>query len=305
LVADTSKYFSTPQVGGISRKGTIVMAEPVRKARRALNSRQLQLFCLVAVIAVVILLPLFWLLISSFKSAGEYTAYPIQFFPSRLRWSNYFGILFYPPFTFALLRTFGLGITTAVITCITSAMAGYAFARLGGRSNRKLFMVVIVLLILPNIVMLLPQFVLYAKLKLINTYWPWYLAALGATNPLYIFMYRQFFLGFPKELEEAAEMDGATPFGIFFRVFLPNAKPAMATIFIFAFNAVWGDYIMPTMFLNDPSKLLGTLLAYGFSPHYQTIFLAATVIYILPVFILFLLVQKNIQKSMIFSGLRG
>jgi ABC-type glycerol-3-phosphate transport system permease component len=254
---------------------------------------------------VVILLPLFWLLISSFKSVGEYTAYPIQFFPSRLRWSNYLGILFYPPFTFALLRTFGLGITTAVITCITSAMAGYAFARLGGRSNRKLFMVVIVLLILPNIVMLLPQFVLYAKLKLINTYWPWYLAALGATNPLYIFMYRQFFLGFPKELEEAAEMDGATPFGIFFRVFLPNAKPAMATIFIFAFSVVWGDYIMPTMFLNDPSQLLGTLLAYGFSPQYQTIFLAATVIYILPVFILFLLVQKNIQKSMIFSGLRG
>jgi len=154
-------------------------------------------------------------------------------------------------------------------------------------------------------VMLLPQFVLYAKLKLVNTYWPWYLAALGATNPLYIFMYRQFFLGFPKELEEAAEMDGATPFGIFFRVFLPNAKPAMATIFIFAFNVVWGDYIMPTMFLNDPSQLLGTLLAYGFSPQYQTIFLAATVIYILPVLILFLLVQRNIQKSMIFSGLRG
>ena len=286
-------------------KGTIVMAEPVRKARHALNSRQLPHFCLVAIIAVVILLPLFWLLISSFKSAGEYTAYPIQFFPSRLRWSNYLGILFYPPFTFALLRTFGLGITTAAITCITSAMAGYAFARIGGQGNRHLFKFVIVMLIVPNIVMLLPQFVLYAKLKLVNTYWPWYLAALGATNPLYIFMYRQFFLGFPKELEEAAEMDGATPFGIFFRVFLPNAKPAIATIFIFAFNAVWGDYIMPTIYLNDPNQLLGSFMAPGFSPHYQTTFLAGTVIYILPVFLLFLLVQKNIQKGMIFSGLRG
>jgi ABC-type glycerol-3-phosphate transport system permease component len=294
-----------PQVGEPGEKGTIVMAEPVRKARRALWSRQFAHFCLLAVVAVVILLPLFWLLISSLKTNREYTAYPIKFFPSQPQWSNYLGILFYPPFTFALLRTFGLGITTAAITCITSAMAGYAFARLGGRSNQKLFMVVIVLLIVPNIVMLLPQFVLYAKLKLVNTYWPWYLAALGATNPLYIFMYRQFFLGFPKELEEAAEMDGATPLGIFFRVFLPNAKPAIATIFIFAFNAVWGDYIMPRIFLNDPSRLLGTFLAGGISPQYQTIFLAATVIYILPVFILFLLVQKNIQKSMIFSGLRG
>jgi len=281
------------------------MAEPVRKARRALKSRQLAHFCLVAVVAVVILLPLFWLLISSLKTSGEYMAYPIQFFPSRLRWSNYLGILFYPPFTFALLRTFGLGISTAAITCITSAMAGYAFARLGGRSNRNLFVVVIFLLILPNIVMLIPQFVVYAKIKLVNTYWPWYLAALGATNPLYIFMYRQFFLGFPKELEEAAEMDGASPFQVFFKVFLPNAKPAMATVLIFAFNAVWGDYIMPTIYLNDPSRLLGTFLASGFSPQYRTIFLAATVIYILPVFLLFLLIQKNIQKGMIFSGLRG
>jgi ABC-type glycerol-3-phosphate transport system permease component len=292
-------------VGDTGEKGTIVMAEPVKKARRALQTRQFAHFCLVAVVAVVILLPLFWLLISSLKTNGEYTAYPIKIFPSQPQWFNYLGILYYPPFISAIFRTFGLGITTAAITCLTSAMAGYAFARIGGRGSQHLFMVVIVLLILPNIVTLIPQFVLYAKMKLVNTYWPWYLAALGATNPLYIFMYRQFFLGFPKELEEAAEMDGASPFQIFFKIFLPNAKPALATILIFAFNAVWGDYIMPVMFLNDPSRLLGTFMAYGFGPQYRTIFLAATVIYILPVLFLFLLVQKNIQKSMIFSGLRG
>ena len=292
-------------MGDTGEKGTIVMAEPVRKARTALNSRQFAHFCLVAVVAVVILLPLFWLLISSLKTNGEYTAYPIKFFPSRPQWFNYLGILYYPPFISAILRTFGLGITTAAITCVISAMAGYAFARIGGRGSRHLFMTVIVLLILPNIVMLIPQFVLYAKLKLVNTYWPWYLAALGATNPLYIFMYRQFFLGFPRELEEAAEMDGASPFQIFFKIFLPNAKPAIATVLIFAFNAVWGDYIMPTIYLNDPSRLLGTFLAVGFGPQYRTIFLAATVIYILPVLFLFLLVQKNIQKGMLFSGLRG
>lgn len=281
------------------------MPEPVRKARRALKSGQFAYFCLVVVVAVVILLPLFWLLVSSLKTNEEYTAYPIKIFPSRPQWFNYLGILYYPPFISAVFRTFGLGITTVAITCITGAMAGYAFARIGGRSSRKLFMVVIVLLIVPNIVTLIPQFIVYAKLKLINTYWPWYLAALGATNPLYIFMYRQFFLGFPRELEEAAEMDGASPFQIFFKIFLPNAKPALATILIFAFNAVWGDYIMPTMYLNDPSHLLGSFMAPGFSPQYQTPFLAATVVYILSVVILFLLVQKNIQKGFIFSGLRG
>ncbi|MCX6038469.1 MAG: carbohydrate ABC transporter permease, partial [Chloroflexi bacterium] len=214
-------------------------------------------------------------------------AFPIKFIPSRPQWSNYLNILYYPPFSSALLRTFGLGITTAAITCVTSAMAGYAFARIGGKASRNLFKVVIVLLIVPYIVTLLPQFVLYARLKLVNTYWPWYLAALGATNPLYIFLYRQFFLGFP-----------------FFRVILPNAKPAIATIFIFAFNAIWGDYIMPTMFLNDPSKMLGSALAIGFGPRVPAIFLAATAIYIIPAVLLFLIIQKNIQKGFLFSGFR-
>jgi ABC-type glycerol-3-phosphate transport system permease component len=188
---------------------------------------------------------------------------------------------------------------------MTSAMAGYAFARLGGKGSKSLFTVVIILLIIPSIVVLLPQFILYARLKMINTYWPWYLAALGATNPLFIFMYRQFFLGFPRELEEAAEMDGASPFQIFFRIFLPNAKPAVATILIFAFNAVWGDYIMPTIFLNDPSRLLGSFMAPGFPPQYYPAFLAATVIYILPMILFFLLVQKNIRKVFLFTGLHG
>ena len=280
------------------------MTEPVRKARRAFKTKQFAHLCLVAVVAMAILLPIFWLLVSSLKTNNEVMAFPIKFIPSQPQWSNYLNILYYPPFSSALLRTFGLGITTAAITCVTSAMAGYAFARIGGKASRNLFKVVIVLLIVPYIVTLLPQFVLYARLKLVNTYWPWYLAALGATNPLYIFLYRQFFLGFPKELEEAAEMDGSTPAGIFFRVILPNAKPAIATIFIFAFNAIWGDYIMPTMFLNDPSKMLGSALAIGFGPRYPAIFLAATAIYIIPAVLLFLIIQKNIQKGFLFSGFR-
>lgn len=280
------------------------MTEPIRKARRAFKTKQFAHLCLVAVVAIAILLPIFWLLVSSLKTNNEVMAFPIKFIPSQPQWSNYWNILYYPPFSSALFRTFGLGITTAAITCVTSAMAGYAFARIGGKASRNLFKVVLILLIVPTIVTLLPQFVLYARLKLVNTYWPWYLAALGATNPLYIFLYRQFFLGFPKELEEAAEMDGATLAGIFFRVILPNAKPAIATIFIFAFNAIWGDYIMPTMFLNDPSKMLGSALAVGFGPRVPAIFLAATVIYIIPAILLFLFIQKNIQKGFLFSGFR-
>jgi ABC-type glycerol-3-phosphate transport system permease component len=116
-------------------------------------------------------------------------------------------------------------------------------------------------------------------------------------------MYRQFFLGFPKELEEAAEIDGASPSRIFIEIILPNSKPALATILIFAFNSVWGDFITPIIFLNNPSKLLGPWFA-GASVG-SSFVLAGAVLYMLPVIVLFLLIQNNIQKGMLFTGLRG
>ena len=273
--------------------------------RFAIHAKLNRLFVYLALVAVglLVILPVLWLFISSLKTDAELTTYPIRFLPEHPQWILYYYALFYPPFLSALLRTFGLGISTAAITCITSAMAGYAFARIKGAGRKRLFSLVIILLIVPSIVLMIPQFILYANYHLINTYWPWYLAAFGATSPLYIFMYRQFFLGFPKELEEAAEIDGASPFRIFINIILPNSKPAMATILIFAFNAVWGDFITPTLFLNDPYQLLGPWLA-GV-PTNISIFLAVTVIYMLPVIILFIFIQKNIQKGMLFTGLRS
>lgn len=252
---------------------------------------------------LIIVLPVFWLFISSFKTDAELSAYPIQFLPKHPQLITYYFVLLYKPVTTAGLRTITLGITTALITCITSAMAGYAFARIKGAGRKPLFSLVIALLIVPNIVLLVPQFILYSHYHLIDTYWPWYLAAFGATSPLYIFMYRQFFLGFPKELEEAAEIDGATSAGIFIHIILPNSKPALVTILIFAFNAVWGDFITPVMFLNNPYKLLGPWLAGA--PVNASTALAATVLYMLPVIILFILIQKNIQRGMLFTGLHG
>ncbi len=256
-------------------------------------------------VGLIIVIPVLWLLVSSLKSDNELSAYPIQILPKHPLYQliTYYLTLRYLPLTLAMLRTFVLGITTALITCLTSAMAGYAFARIKGAGRKQLFSLVIALLIVPNIVLLVPQFILYARYHLIDTYWPWYLAAFGATSPLYIFMYRQFFLGFPKELEEAAEIDGASPARIFIHIILPNSKPALATILIFAFNTVWGDFITPTIFLNDPYKLLGPWLAGA--PVNAAFVLAGTVIYMLPVVILFLLIQKNIQKGMLFTGLHG
>lgn len=187
-------------------------------------------------------------------------------------------------------------------------MIGYAFARYNVPGSRQLFALVIAMLILPFIVILIPQFIVYAKIKLTNSYWPWILGAL-AGSPFNIFLFRQFFLGFPKELEDAAEIDGCTPFQIYSQIFLPNAKPVIATVMIFTFMGVWGDYLMPSIYLNANKTLLGVTLATAFkNPQgfdLKTISLAASVLYILPMIIVFFFAQKHILKGVITSGLKG
>ncbi len=266
-------------------------------------------YAILIVIAILMMLPVFWLLSTSLKTDSTYMAWPIQFLPNPWRWVNYVRIFTMTTFLKVALRTAYLGTVTSLITAFTSAMAGYGFARYkdaGG--NRSLFGLIIAMLIVPGIVTLIPQFMVYARLKLVNTYWPWYIGALGG-SPYFIFLFRQFFLGFPRELEEAAEMDGCNAFRIFLDILLPNSLPVLATTFILSFTWTWGDYITPLIYLQDSKTLLGVTMATAFvDPHgnaLHTVSFAATVIYILPMVILFFLGQKYILKGMITSGLKG
>jgi ABC-type glycerol-3-phosphate transport system permease component len=237
-------------------------------------------------------------------------AWPIHFLPVNWRWVHYQLVFTMTPFVRVALRTAVLAIFISAVTAITSAMGGYAFARFQDvKGNHRLFRVIIVLLIVPGIVFLIPRFMVYSYLHLIpNTYWPWILGAL-AGEPYFIFLYRQFFLGFPKELEEAAELDGCGPWRIFWQILLPNSKPVIATVLIFAFNGIWGDYLTPSLFLSEKMTLLGVKMATAFvDPHgnaLRTVSLAATVIYIMPLIVIFFFGQKYILKGLITSGLKG
>jgi len=267
-------------------------------------------YAILIVVAVLVVTPIIWLLLSSLKQDSDYMAWPIHFLPINWQWINYERVFTLTPFVKIALRTAVLGISCSIIVAITSAMGGYAFARFQDvNGNSRLFRVIIVLLIVPGIVFMIPQFIVYSYVHLIpNTYWPWILGALVG-SPLFIFLYRQFFLGFPKELEEAAELDGCNPFQIFWLIILPNAKPVIATVLIFAFNGIWSDYLQPTLFLNDQMQLLGAKMATAFvDPHgnaLRTVSLAATVIYILPLVIVFFFGQKYILKGLVTSGLKG
>lgn len=266
-------------------------------------------YSLLILTSLILIAPVFFMVISSLKVDAEYLTYPIRVFPSTPQWQNYQLVFTMTPFAKVALRTAVLALSTAALSAVISSMVGFAFARyLDVNGNKQLFGLVIAMLIVPFIVILIPQFILYARLKLTNTYWPWILGAL-AGSPYNIFMFRQFFLNFPKELEDAAEIDGCTPFQIYWRIFLPNAKPVIATVMIFGFMGVWGDYLMPSIYLNASKTLLGVTLATAFkNPQgidLKTVSLAASVIYILPLIIVFFFGQKHILKGVVTSGLKG
>lgn len=265
-------------------------------------------YVILLVTTLFLMVPLFFMVVASLKVDSEYMSYPIKLFPTVPQFANYLQVFTMTPFVKIALRTGLLAFTVAVIVTITSSMAGYGFARYDVPGNKQLFTLVIAMLIVPFIVILIPQFILYARLKLTNTYWPWILEAM-AGGPFFIFLFRQFFLGFPRELEDAAEVDGASSFRIYAQIFMPNSKPVIALTMIFAFNGVWGDYLKPLIFLSSSKQLLGVVMATAFkNPQgfdLKTVSLAANVIYVLPLIVVFFFAQKHILKGVVTSGLKG
>jgi len=278
----------------------------VRKQWRLVLSYAL-LYFTVAVMAA----PVVWMILSSLKSEPEFTQYPPIILADPIRWDNYWSALTWIPFFRYTWNSTFLATMFATFTLTTSAMVGFAFARLEAPGKAKLFAIVVSLLMVPSIVTIIPQFVIFARLGLTNSYWPWFLWGIAA-SPFHIFLFRQFFTAIPRDLEDAAEVDGAGPFRVFWQIFLPNAKPALATSFILNFVGVWGDWVAPVIYLDDVKTTLAVKLA---TPTYTnpgdvsghifvTITLAAAVIYTIPPVIMFFIAQKNIMEGVVTTGLK-
>jgi ABC-type glycerol-3-phosphate transport system permease component len=265
-------------------------------------------YLILILITLLVITPIIWLVITSLKQRSEYLTYPLRWLPEVAQWTNYQQALEMVPY----MRYFGNSLFLAwifsTLTVITSSMAGFAFARLSAAGKSRLFGLILAMLIVPSFVTVIPQFVIFSRLHLTDTYWPWVLWGLSG-SPFHIFLFRQFFLNMPKELEEAAEVDGASIWRIYWQLFLPNAKPVIATSFILNFSWVWGDWFYPVIYLSDKNTLLSVVVAKGYAdPQGNTLVplaLAASVIYLLPLFLMFLFGQKYIIQGLVTSGLKG
>ena len=262
-----------------------------------------------AVFAILFSLPTIWLVITSLKREVEYASYPITILPANAQYMNYSLALTFFPYLTYFMHSVVLAGSFTVLTVAVSSAAGFGFSRHRGVPGRNvLFAMVLSTMMVPGLVTLVPQYMLFSQFNLVDSYWPWILWGLSG-SPFHIFLFRQFFLSIPRELEDAAEVDGCGKFRIFWQIFLPNSLPVVAASSIFSFTWVWGDWLYPSLFLSDDITTLAVKLATSYrDPHQNpliTLTMAGVVIYVLPMVIVFFLAQKYIIQGVVTTGLKG
>lgn len=280
----------------------------IHKFRRGLE--QFWLYFIIITIAILFLLPIFWLLISSLKAETDFMKWPIVWFPTVPKWDNYVRVLIEPKFAFvkSTLNSIFLALVFSVPNVISSAIAGYAFARMKAPGRNGFFVILMAMMMIPQSITVIPQFVLYSRLGLVNNYLLWFLWGV-AGSPFQILLFRQFFAAFPKELEDAAAIDGAGPIRTFFAIFLPNAKPVLAVTFLFAFSWVWGDWFHQALFLTSEKATIAMKLASAFTDPrgnpIVTLTLAGLALYAIPLIIVYALMQRQLVQGIVTTGLKG
>jgi multiple sugar transport system permease protein len=266
-------------------------------------------YALLVLGAAIFIVPFLGMLSVALKTRQQVFAYPPQLIPETLHWENFIeawtGFL---PFTLYLLNSLKISINAVVGNLVSCALPAFAFARLRARGKNILFATVLATLVLPAEVTIVPQYLLFTNLGWNNTHWP-LLVPPWFGWPFFIFLLRQFFLTIPKDLDDAARMDGASSWQILWYVILPLSKPALATIIIFSFIGNWNNFLGPLIYLRDQDLFtlsVGLLQFQGsFGLVQYQYMMAVSVIMLIPVLIVFLIGQRLFVEGITFSGLKG
>jgi multiple sugar transport system permease protein len=279
----------------------------VRSSRVSGRLNRLIIYLLLIGTSICFLIPFAWLIISAFKASDEIFVYPPVWWPEHWEWDNFYKALTTLPFgRYALnsLLIAGLNVIGNVVSC---SLVAYGFARFRFPGRRILFMVLLATLMVPNQVLLVPQFVLFHQLGWNNTFLPLTVPAFFG-SAFYVFLLRQFFLTLPPELEEAAKIDGAGSLRTFLTIVLPQVKPALTAVAIFSFQGAWNDFLQPLIYLNDPNKFTLQLGLAQFQGTYHTewnLIMAATVVVMLPMLIIFFLAQRYFIEGITMTGMKA
>jgi multiple sugar transport system permease protein len=264
---------------------------------------------LLASIAVVFMFPFYWMITAALKSNPEIFARPILLIPVSWRWDNFPAALNYPGFPF--LRFLGNSVffaaSVVVGTVLSCAAVAYGFARLRFPGRGILFTITLATMMVPSIVTFIPTYILFRYVGMIGTYAPLIVPAFFG-NAFFIFMMRQFYLTLPAELSDAAKVDGAGEFYIFWNVMLPLVKPAMMVVGVFTFLWTWHDFFGPLIYLKDSNQYPLSLGLFAFESRYSTewaLLMAASTLTTAPLVVLFFFTQRYVLEGIALTGIKG
>jgi multiple sugar transport system permease protein len=265
----------------------------------------------VLVLGFVMLYPLLWMISSSFKPPDEVFSTVTSLIPHHVTldnyvqgWAGFGGVSFATFFRNSLV--YSVGGTLLVVS--SSTLTAYGFARLQFAGRRLWFVLMLITLMLPIQVQVVPEYIVFSKLGLLNTFWPLLLPRIGG-QAFFIFLLMQFIRGIPRELDDAAEIDGCGEFSVFWRIIVPLITPAIVTAAIFSFYFTWGDFLSPLIYLNDPRLYTISVALRTFSDpagvtNWGAIFAMATLA-LVPVFAVFIVFQRFLVEGISTAGLSG
>ena len=272
------------------------------------TGQTLAFYVLLALGAVVFLLPFAFMLSGSLKSEQAEQAGSLSLIPRHIHWGNYPAALARIHFGVTLANTLFVTTWAVLGQIISSSLVGFGFARFRFRGRNLIFILMLSTMMLPGQVTMIPVFLLFRSLGWVNTYLPLIIPAWLA-SPFFVFMFRQFFAQIPEELVEAARLDGASNWNIYWRLMLPLSGPVIAITAIYSFLWTWNDYLNPLIYINSPNKYTLALALANFNGQYGVrhpqYLMAASCITMLPCLILFFAAQKYFVESIAMTGLKG
>ena len=279
-----------------------------RKRTRELL-RNIVVYALVLPGAAIFVLPLLWMLSTALKESNQIFVYPPQWIPDPMIWSNFVdGWTKFLDFNRMMLNTLFITTNNVLGNLVSCCLAAYGFARLRAPGKNVLFALVLGTMLLPAEVTIIPQYVLFTKLGWNNTWLPLTVPAWFGF-PFFIFLLRQFFMSIPYDLDEAARIDGASSWRILWSIILPLAKPALATVVIFAFIGNWNNFLNPLIYIRDMDKQVLSVGLNMFRGQYGRIdfhyMMAVALIVLLPVLVVFFFGQRLFVQGIALTGIKG
>jgi len=277
--------------------------------RRALG--RILLYTLIIAGAIIELIPLYWMLASSLKPIGELYRIPPKWVPSRLEWINYVKAFNYLPFGRFFLNTVVIVVFTMAGSVLSSSLVAFSFARLRWPGCDRIFVLLLTSMMIPAASTIIPEYIIFKHLNMVNTFYPLILPTYLAPA-FYVFMLRQFFLTIPREMDDAARIDGCSNFRIYWQIMMPLAKPALGVVAIYQFRGAWNDFFRPIIYIHDKAKFtlsvgLDLMKSGGIGeagePWNQI--MAVSLVATLPMLLVFFFLQRMFIQGIVVTGVKG